>query len=83
MEGFPNSSVGKEPTFNAGDPGSIPGLGRSTGEGNGYPLQFWHGEFHGLYRPRGCKESDTTERLSLLMDGWIDKWMLHVKQSIM
>ena len=83
MEGFPNSSVGKEPTFNAGDPGSIPGLGRSTGEGNGYPLQFWPGEVHGLYRPRGCKESDTTERLSLLMDGWIDKWMLHVKQSIM
>ena len=26
---------------------------------------FWPGEFHGLYRPRGCKESDTTERLSL------------------
>ena len=65
MEGFPNSSVGKEPTFNAGDPGSIPGLGRSTGEGNGYPLQFWPGEFHGLYRPRGCKESDATGRVSL------------------
>ena len=26
---------------------------------------FWHGEFHGLYCPRGCKELDTTERLSL------------------
>ena len=36
----PNSSVGKESTFNAGDPGSIPGLGRSPGEGIGYPLQY-------------------------------------------
>ena len=39
-EGFPNSSVGKESTCNAGDPGSIPGLGRSAGEGKGYPLQY-------------------------------------------
>ena len=36
----PGSSVGKESTCNAGDPGSIPGLGRSPGEGNGYPLQY-------------------------------------------
>ena len=40
MQGFPGSSVGKESTFNAGDPGSIPGLGRSAGEGIGYPLQY-------------------------------------------
>ena len=40
--GFPHNSVGKESTCNAGDPGSIPGLGRSAGEGMGYPLQyFW------------------------------------------
>ena len=38
--GFHGSSVGKESTCNAGDPGSIPGLGRSTGEGIGYPLQY-------------------------------------------
>ena len=103
--GFPDSSVGKESAGSAGDPGLIPGLGRSTGEGIGYPLQyswaslvaqlvrnppamwetwvdpwvgkiawrkerlptpvFWPGEFHGLYSPWGCKESDTTERLSL------------------
>jgi len=37
---FPDSSVGKESTSNAGDPGSIPGLGRSAGEGIGYPLQY-------------------------------------------
>ena len=36
--GFPRSSVGKESACNAGDPGSIPGSGRSPGEGNGNPL---------------------------------------------
>ena len=38
--GFPHSSVGKESAYNAGDSGSIPGLGRSAGEGIGYPLQY-------------------------------------------
>ena len=37
---FPDSSVHKESTCNAGDLGSIPGLGRSPGEGKGYPLQY-------------------------------------------
>ena len=37
---FPHSSVGKESACNAGDPSSIPGLGRSPGEGNGNPLQY-------------------------------------------
>ena len=36
----PDSSIGKEPACNAGDPGSIPGLGRYAGEGRGYPLQY-------------------------------------------
>ena len=36
---FPGGSVGKVSASNAGDPGSIPGLGRSPGEGNGNPLQ--------------------------------------------
>ena len=40
QEGFPDSSVGKESACNAGDPGSIPGSGRSAGEGIGYPLQY-------------------------------------------
>ena len=39
-EGFPDSSDGKESTCNAGDSGLIPGLGRSVGEGIGYPLQY-------------------------------------------
>ena len=38
--GFLDSSVGKESACNAGDPGSISGSGRSTGEGIGYPLQY-------------------------------------------
>ena len=38
--GFPDSSVGKESASNAGDPGLIPGLGRSLGEGNGNPFQY-------------------------------------------
>jgi len=38
--GFPDSSAGKESACNAGDPGSIPGSGRSTGEGIGYLLQY-------------------------------------------
>ena len=38
--GLPHSSVGKESTCNVGDPGSIPGLGRSPGEGNGNPLHY-------------------------------------------
>ena len=38
--GFPNSLVGTESACNAGDPGSIPGLGRPTGEGIGYPFQY-------------------------------------------
>jgi len=40
MSGSPDSSVDKESTCYAGDPGSIPGLGRSPGEGKGYPLQY-------------------------------------------
>ena len=66
--GFPGGSAGKEPTCNARDLGSIPGLGRSPGEGNGYPLQqysclgnpmdrgAWKATVHGI-----TKESDMTE----------------------
>ena len=39
-QGFPYGSVAKESACNAGDPGSIPGSGRSSGEGIGYPLQY-------------------------------------------
>ena len=39
-EGFPGGSEAKASAWNAGDPGSIPGSGRSPGEGNGNPLQY-------------------------------------------
>ena len=39
-KGFPGSSAGKESSCSAGDPSSIPGLGRSPGEGIDYPLQY-------------------------------------------
>ena len=68
--GFPGGSDGEESTRSAGDPVSIPGLGRSPGEGNGNPLQYsclenpmdrgvWQATVHGV------TESDTTEWLSL------------------
>ena len=67
--GFPGASHGKESACNAGDPGLIPGLGRSPGEGNGYPLQYPCLENpmdRGASRaPWGCKELDTTERVNL------------------
>ena len=40
MEGFPDSSVGKESACNAGNPGLIPRSGGTSGEGVGYPLQY-------------------------------------------
>ena len=40
VDGFPESSVGKESACNVGDLGPIPGLGRSPGEEKGYPLQY-------------------------------------------
>ena len=67
----------KAAAYNAGDPGSIPGSGRSTGEGNGNPLQYScleksHGQGNLVgYSPWGHKESDTTERLHLcLLSQW-------------
>ena len=60
---------GKESACNAGDLGSIPGLGRSPREGKDYPLHYSGLEYSGhtesgLYGPWDHKESDTTERLS-------------------
>ena len=66
QRGFPGASAGKESACSAGDPGSISGLGRSPGEGNGNPLQYsclenrmdrgaWSDTIHGV------AESDMTE----------------------
>ena len=63
LDGFPCSSVGKESACSAGDPGSISGLGRFPGEGNGNPLQYfclenskdrgaWRATVHGVAKSR-------------------------------
>ena len=68
--GFPGGSDSKESTCNAGDVGSIPGLGRSPGKRNGNPLQHarlgnpmdsggWQARVHGI------AESDMTKQLSI------------------
>ena len=62
--GFPGSSAGKESACNVGDLGSIPGLGRSPGEGKGYPLQYCGLENSMDCIVHGVTESDTTEPLS-------------------
>ena len=54
--GFPGDSAGKESACNAGDLGVIPGLGRSLGEGQGYPLQYSGLENSMDYSPGGLKE---------------------------
>ena len=59
--GFPCGSDGKESACNAGDLDSIPGLGRSPGEGKPPTPVFWPREFHGLYSQWDHKESDMTQ----------------------
>ena len=67
IEGFPKWLSSKESTCNVGDMGSIPGLGRSPGRGNGNSLQYscledpdGQRSLEG-YSPLGCKESDMTK----------------------
>ena len=63
--GFPGGSAGKESACNVGDLGSVPGLGRSPGDGKGHPLQY-SGLENSMNRiVHGVAESGTTERLSL------------------
>ena len=66
---FPGGSDGKASAYNVGDPGSFPGLGMPSEEGNGNPLQYsCLKKSHGWssvvgYSPWACKDSDMTERL--------------------
>ena len=57
--GFPDASAGKKSTCNVGDLGSIPGLGRSLGEGNSYPLQY--SGLENFMAIQGHSELDMTE----------------------
>ena len=68
LTGYPGSSAGKESTWNAGDLGSIPALGRSPEEGNGNPLQYCglenpHGQRSLAGYVHGVTELDMTEWL--------------------
>ena len=72
---FPGGSDSKEPVYNAGDLGSIPGSGRSPGEGNGDPLQYsclenYIGRGAWQITVHGVTESDTTEQLTLSLS-WL------------
>ena len=93
---FPGGSEVKASASNAGDPGSIPGSGRSPGEGNGNPLQYsclenpMDGESQERrslvgYSPQGRKESDTTERLhfSCLTASPVSHQKLHTHKLFM
>ena len=83
LRGFLSGSDGKESACNGGDPGSIPRLGRSPGEGNGNPLQCSYLENpidRGAWQA-AVQESDTTERLTLLsLPSWLSK-SVHRRQS--
>ena len=63
MEGFPCGSAGKESTCNVGDLDLIPGLGRSSGEGKGYPLQY-----SGLENSMDCIVHGVTKNWTRLSD---------------
>ena len=63
MQGFPDSSVGKESTCNVGDLGSVPGLGRSPGEGKGYLFQY-----SGLENAMDCIVHGVAKSLRRLSD---------------
>ena len=63
MLGFPGGSAGKESACNAGDLGLIPGLGRSTGEGKGHPLQY-----SGLENSMDCIDHGATKSQTRLSD---------------
>ena len=85
-QGFPGGSAGKESACNAGDPGSGPGLGRSAGEGDGYPLQYsgledpadrgaWRGAVRGVANS-GTRPSDVHVHFAFLSTqkqgrGWL------------
>ena len=59
--GFPDNSVGKESVCNAGDPSSITRLGRSAGEGTGYPLQY----------PRASLMAQLVKNLPAMRETWV------------
>ena len=92
IEDFHGGSDGKEFACNAGDEGDtglIPGLGRSPGEGNGYPLQYSCLENSmdkgAWWATGGCKESDTSDQVTLSLtftDGLMASSLLSLVLSV-
>ena len=74
--GFPCGSAGKESTCSAGDLGSIPGLGRSPGEGKGYPLQY-----SGLKNSLDCIVHGVAKSPTQLSDFHFQSTVFSLKQS--
>ena len=77
QEDFPDGSDGKESACNTGDPGSVPGSGRSFGKGNGNPLQYsclenstdrggWQATVHGV-----TKSQTQLSDFHFTLDSWI------------
>ena len=78
--GFPGGSAGKESACNVGDLGSIPGLGRSPGEGKGYPLPY-----SGLENSMGCVVHGVTKSRTRLSDFHFDfilPTMIHLVKAM-
>ena len=73
--GFPCGSAGKESTCNAGDLGWIPGLGRSPGEGKGYPLQY-----SGLENSMDCVVHGVEKNWTWLSD--FDKQSIYIHTHV-
>ena len=75
--GFPDSSVGKESTCSVGDLGSMPGLERSPGEGNSYPLQYF-----GLENSTGCINHRVEKSRTRLSDFYFTHVYLYFQMDI-
>ena len=86
--GFLGGPDGKESTCNVEDLGSVPGLGRSPGEGQSNPFQYFclknpHGQRSLVgYSPWGLKESDTAEQLSAILPQQNNSHLLNTLQSL-
>ena len=75
--GFPGGSAGKESACNAGDLGSIPGLGRSPGEGKGYPLRYF-----GLENSMDCIVHGVAKSRTRLSDFHFHLWHVPLQNKL-
>ena len=87
--GFPGSLDGKASAYNVGDPGSIPGSGRSLGEGNGNPLQYsclenpmdrgaWWATVHGVAKSRTRLSKFSSLQSYYMPDNCISRYLIYL-----